>query len=51
MFQDIYVNIRKENKMPDIYKALDQVHKACEYYDMVHDTGDNKVRKKYNFFR
>jgi hypothetical protein len=46
MLQDIYVNTRKENKMPDIYKALDQVHEACEYYDMVHDTGDSKQTDK-----
>ena len=46
MLMDIYVNTRKENKMPDIYKALNQVHEACEYYDMVHDTGDNKQTDK-----
>jgi len=46
MLQDIYVNMRKKNKMPNIYKALDQVHEACEYYDMVHDTGDDKQTDK-----
>jgi hypothetical protein len=46
MLQDIYVNTRKENKMPKIDKALDQVHVACEYYDMVHDTGDKKQTNK-----
>ena len=32
--------------MQKIDKALDQVHIACEYYDMVHDTGDKKQTNK-----
>ena len=27
-------------------EALQAIHVACEYYDMVHDTGDKKQNKK-----
>ena len=29
-----------------ISEAISALHNACEYYDMVHDTGDNKLTEK-----
>ena len=29
-----------------VSEAISALHNACEYYDMVHDTGDNKQTEK-----
>ena len=29
-----------------IKDAINEMHNACEYYDMVHDTGNNEQTKK-----
>tara|TARA_B110000967_G_C18541471_1_gene390833 strand:+ start:473 stop:655 length:183 start_codon:yes stop_codon:yes gene_type:complete len=33
-------------EMMTVSKAISELHNACEYYDMVHDTGDNKQTEK-----
>ena len=33
-------------KIMTVSKAINEIHNSCEYYDMVHDTGDNKLTKK-----
>ena len=32
--------------MMKISDAISELHTACEYYDMVHDTGNNEQTKK-----
>ena len=33
-------------KKMTMQEAIQAVHVACEYYDMVHDTGDDKQNKE-----
>ena len=45
-----YIRVNRKEKMPKNKmtkgEALQAVYVACEYYDMVHDTGDEKQNKK-----
>lgn len=34
------------SKQMSLSDAITEIHNACEYYDMVHDTGDEEETKK-----